>query len=81
MCDQTSDLQMFVLKLTNVRNFQTLEVVGRGSETQLQVAKNLNNLSYQDKGKHVVLHDCSYFVRVCMCSEICPHLYITPLWF
>ena len=30
-------------------NFQPLEAVGRGSETQLQVAKNLNKLTQQDK--------------------------------
>ena len=29
-------------------NFQPLEVVGRGSETQIQIGENLNNL--QDKG-------------------------------
>ena len=34
-------------------NFQQLEVVGRGSETQLQVAENLNTLSYHDKGQGV----------------------------
>ena len=27
----------------NMINFHPLEVVGRGSETQLQVAENLNN--------------------------------------
>ena len=31
-------------------NVQPLEVVGRGSETQLQVGENLNKLTYQDKG-------------------------------
>ena len=31
-------------------NFHPLEVVGRGSETQLQVGENLNKLTYQDKG-------------------------------
>ena len=31
-------------------NFQPLEVVSRGSETQLQVAGNLNKLAWQDKG-------------------------------
>ena len=46
------DLQMFSLKLNkfenvwsqikkNVINFHPLEVVGRGSETQLQVGENL----------------------------------------
>ena len=34
-------LQMFGLKLNN---FNRMEDVGRGSETQLQVVKNLNNL-------------------------------------
>ena len=29
-------------------SFQPLEVVGRGSETQLQVAENLNNLTQQN---------------------------------
>ena len=32
-----------------MRNFQPLEVVGRGSETQLQVAENLNKLTQQYK--------------------------------
>ena len=45
------DLQIFVLKLNKYPgNFQPLEVVGRGSETQLQVAENLNKLIQQDKG-------------------------------
>ena len=40
------DLQICVLKLNNyICNFQPLEVVGRGSETQLQVAENLNKLT------------------------------------
>ena len=33
-----------VVKNTNVNNFHSLEVVGRGSETQLQVGENLNYL-------------------------------------
>ena len=32
---------MYVLYLLHVSNFQPLVVVGRGSETQLQVAENL----------------------------------------
>ena len=32
-------------------NFQPLEVVGRGSETKLQVAENLNKLTQQDEGQ------------------------------
>ena len=38
------DLQEFHLKLKNMSNYQPLEVVGRGSDTQLQVAVNLNYL-------------------------------------
>ena len=33
----------FVSKKTNTSNFHTLEVVARGSETQLQVGENLNH--------------------------------------
>ena len=36
--------------LNNVSNFQPLEVVGRGSETQLQVAENINYLIKRFKG-------------------------------
>ena len=32
----------FDLNLANLDNFQSLEVVDRGSETQLQVGENLN---------------------------------------
>ena len=32
------DLQIFVLKLNNMRNFHSVEIVGSGSETQLQVS-------------------------------------------
>ena len=39
------DLQMFGLKSTNMTNFQPLDVVDRGSETQPQVVKNLNKLT------------------------------------
>ena len=31
-------------------NFQPLEVVDRGSETQLQVVENLNKFTQKDKG-------------------------------
>ena len=34
----------FNLDFANYTNFQSLEVVDRGSETQLQVAENLNFL-------------------------------------
>ena len=36
------DLQMFDVTLNNTSNFHPLEVVDRGSETQLQVGDNLN---------------------------------------
>ena len=32
-------------------NFQSLEVVDRGSETQSQVVENWNKLTLQDKGQ------------------------------
>ena len=39
------DLQIFCVKSNKyISNFQTLEVVGRGSETQPQVGENLNHL-------------------------------------
>ena len=34
-----------------MNNFQSLEVVDRGSETQLQVFENLNKSTQHDKGK------------------------------
>ena len=34
------NMQILVLNLTNMINFHPLEVVGRGSETQLQVGEN-----------------------------------------
>ena len=37
MCAEHQDL---VLNQTNISNFQPLEVVGRGSWTQLQVGEN-----------------------------------------
>ena len=38
------DLQIFGLKLSIDGNFHLLEVVGRGSESQLQVGEILNTL-------------------------------------
>ena len=37
---------MFGLKLKNYKWFNPLEVVGRGSETQLQMGENLNYLIF-----------------------------------
>ena len=34
------DLQIFLLRLRNMGNFHPLEVVSRGSETQLEVGEN-----------------------------------------
>ena len=49
VCKQ-QDLQIVVLKLNkNISNFQPLEVVSRGSETQLQVAEILNNITLHFK--------------------------------
>ena len=40
---EQKDLQIFLLKLNEyMSNFQPLEVVGRGSETQLPLGENLN---------------------------------------
>ena len=39
-----NDYQMFCLKLNKYQQFHPLEVVGRGSETQLQAGENLNYL-------------------------------------
>ena len=43
--NEICDLQISVLKLSKISIFRTLEVVGRGSETQLQVGKNLKELT------------------------------------
>ena len=39
-------MQMLGLKIKNMSNFHPLEVVGRGSETQLRVGKNLNKIGF-----------------------------------
>ena len=36
---------MFGLTLTDMSNFHSLKVVGRGSETELQVGENLNKIT------------------------------------
>ena len=40
------NLQMFGLKLNNISNFHPLDVVGRGSESQLSVGANLKGLAH-----------------------------------
>ena len=42
MCLNIKICKYLFLKYTNMSSFQPLEVVGRGSETQLQVAENFN---------------------------------------
>ena len=42
MCLKIRICKYVCSNLTNMSNFQPLEVVGRGSETQLQVAENLS---------------------------------------
>ena len=39
------DLKYLFPNWTNMSNFHQLEVVDRGSETQLQVGENLNNIT------------------------------------
>ena len=41
---------MVGLKLKNKSNFHPLEVVGCGSDPQLQVGENFNKLTWQDMG-------------------------------
>ena len=41
---------MFGLKLNTMSNFRLLEVVGRGSEKQLQAGENVNHLFYRCEG-------------------------------
>ena len=47
---------------TNKSNFDTLEVVGRGSETQLQVGEKLNEITWRQNGWLAVV--CSQPVSV-----------------
>ena len=50
---------MFGLNLTIMGNFHRHEVVGRGSEKQIQVGKNLN-IFLRDEGR---IHHTTNFVR------------------
>ena len=45
-------------------NFQPLEVVGRGSETQLQVGENLNKITLYELGKYY-----AYLYIICKCLK------------
>ena len=42
-------------------NFHPLEVVGRGSETQLQVGENLNYLIIHLKGSYMALPSIQHY--------------------
>ena len=46
MCLSIKIYKCFVSNDTNVSNFHPVEVVGRGSETQLQVGKNWDSKQY-----------------------------------
>ena len=53
----------------DMSNFHSLEVVGRGSETQLQVGKDLSYLIsfiHSFLGS-LILHECKYFPSFEMC--------------
>ena len=50
-----------VLDLTHMSNFQPLEVVDRGSETQPKVVENLNTLIQQGTGLHAYLANTDVF--------------------
>ena len=49
-----------VLNLPNMNNFHPLEVAGRGSETQLQVGKNLKSITERLVGKFCSIFKVSY---------------------
>ena len=50
ICDNYIHYIILNLDFANKTNFQSLEVVDRGSETQLQVAEKLNFLAQCSKG-------------------------------
>ena len=43
-----------IVVFNNISNIQPLEVVDRGSETQLRVGENLNKIPQRDKGYQVI---------------------------
>ena len=47
---ESTTLPMSYPGATNMSNFQPLDIVNRGSETQYQVVENLNKITSQDKG-------------------------------
>ena len=57
------DLQMFGPELNYMSNFLPLEVVGRGSETQLKVCGNLYKITWREKGCYTMLIKCWAIVK------------------
>ena len=45
ICRKSEIIDNFDLNLTNSANFRSLEVVNRGSETQIQASENVNALA------------------------------------
>ena len=61
----------FNLDFANEANFQSLEVVDRGSETQLQVAENLNFLAQCSKGWDVLnVNENACLVSILIISQV-----------
>ena len=63
ICLNIKIYRYFCSNLKTLSNFQPLEVVRRGSETQLQVAKNLNKLTGEGL-KIVQFHQKVFVVKL-----------------
>ena len=71
---QHQDLQMFVHKLDiYMSNFHSLEVVGRGSGTQLQVGDNLNKMTW--------LYVCDAVLILGQRQRCCSRIKTASQWF
>ena len=66
---------MFCLKIKIMSNFRPLEVVGRGSETQLQVGGNLNDLFERFVGYRVVIWNWSFHLTEGYVTDL-----LTVIW-
>ena len=53
MCLIIEICKCFDPNYTHMSIFHTLEVVGRGSETQFKVLENLNKITQDEKGNYV----------------------------
>ena len=51
-------------------NFQPLEVVDRGSETQPQVGENLNKLTWQDKSYNTYVSSDFFHIDLMFASTV-----------